>query len=92
MFNTEQEEPGLGGRRGGCEVWPHKCFFFNDTFSPGLLSIENATGNFVSAKKNSWSNKWTVSITNLNYLRKYSSVLMLEAREVLFTGEKTEEF
>lgn len=28
-----------------------KVFFLNDTFSPGLLATLNATGNFVSAKK-----------------------------------------
>lgn len=33
----------------------HKVFFLNDTFSPGLLMALNATGNFVSAKNDSYS-------------------------------------
>lgn len=33
----------------------HKVFFLNDTFSPGLLMTLNATGNFVSAKNDSYS-------------------------------------
>lgn len=81
MFNTEQDGPGGG------EVWPYKCFIFNDTFSPGLLSIENATGNFVSAKKNSWSNKRNVSMTkhyDLTLLKGIFQCFDVEAHEVLF--------
>lgn len=33
-------------------------FFLNDTFSPGLLWAGNATGNFVSAKNDTWNSNW----------------------------------
>lgn len=44
--------------KSGSRLTDAEVFFLNDTFSPGLLWAGNATGNFVSAKNDTWNSNW----------------------------------